>query len=150
MTAKPVEGLPVVNNPEPQPPPASSGPQIRPLDASASGGDPGGSQIDNSVKPPAKSNKDSNAIIDRSPAAASAPSYDDLVQQAKEAIRANKAPEAMQYLQQAVRLDPNKPTSYQWMGFVQLYSYQDINSAEQNFRPRSENSDTLKVCCGCA
>jgi hypothetical protein len=75
-----------------------------------------------------------NTNIDRRPAVPAGPDYDDLNQQAMEAMQGNRAPEAMRYLQQALRLDANKPTAYQLMGFLQIYGYQNIVAAEQNFR----------------
>jgi hypothetical protein len=66
------------------------------------------------------------------------PDYDDLTDQATNAIKANNTNGALTFLQQAVSLDPARPTAYQLMGFVQLYGRGDMVTAEKNMREAIE------------
>jgi tetratricopeptide (TPR) repeat protein len=68
------------------------------------------------------------------------PDYDDLNYQAIAAMKANNVSEAVRLLQQAIRVDPSRPTAYQVLGFTQLYGYQNIASAEQSFRQAIERN----------
>ena len=66
------------------------------------------------------------------------PDYDDLTDQAVYAMQTNNAVYGVQLLQQAIRLDPSRPTAYQLLGFAQLYGAFDIASAEQSMRAAME------------
>ncbi|HEX8558853.1 MAG TPA: hypothetical protein VF668_12145 [Pyrinomonadaceae bacterium] len=67
-------------------------------------------------------------------AAAKAPDYDDLTDQATAAYDARDAARATQLLTQAIRLDASQPRAYQLLGFTQLYLQSDFAAAEQNMR----------------
>ncbi len=71
-------------------------------------------------------------------AAFSGPDYDDLTDQAVYAMQTNNGLHGIQLLQQAIRLDPSRPTAYQLLGYAQLYGAFDIASAEQSMRAAME------------
>lgn len=60
--------------------------------------------------------------------------YDDLTDLATGAFKANNPDGAVGFLQQAISLEPSRPTAYQLMGFVQLYGKGDIAGAEKSMR----------------
>ncbi|HZS44582.1 MAG TPA: PDZ domain-containing protein [Blastocatellia bacterium] len=62
------------------------------------------------------------------------PDYEDLTDQATAAIRSNDVNGAVQLLNQAIKMEPETPTAYALLGFVQLYGMQDMTSAEQSMR----------------
>jgi len=62
------------------------------------------------------------------------PDYDDLIDSANAAASASDFRGTVNYLQQAVRLDPAQPTAYSLLGFIMLYAGQDVGSAEQAMR----------------
>jgi membrane-associated protease RseP (regulator of RpoE activity) len=71
----------------------------------------------------------------------SGPNYDDLTDQATAAIATSLAASdissanfALTLLQQALRLDPARPTAYQLLGYLQLYGFHNIVLAEQSMR----------------
>jgi hypothetical protein len=66
--------------------------------------------------------------------AATGPDYDDLTEQATAAILAANPALAVQYSQQAIRMDPAQPTAYQLLGFAHLYGYADALTAERSYR----------------
>jgi hypothetical protein len=66
--------------------------------------------------------------------ASAGPDYDDLIDSANAAASASDYRGTVNYLQQAVRLDPSQPTAYTLLGTVMLYAGQDFNSAEQAMR----------------
>ncbi|HVQ38497.1 MAG TPA: PDZ domain-containing protein [Pyrinomonadaceae bacterium] len=75
----------------------------------------------------------------------SGPSYDDLTDQATAAIANSLAASdvtianyALTLLQQALRLDPSRPTAYQLLGYLQLYGFHNIMLAEQSMRAAIE------------
>ena len=73
----------------------------------------------------------------RAPASASGsrrPDYDDLTDQATNALDAHDAARATQLLQQAIQLDSSQPRAYQLLGFTQLYLQGNITEAERNMR----------------
>lgn len=72
------------------------------------------------------------------PAAARAPDYDELTDQATAAYDARDAARATQLLAQAIRTDAAQPRAYQLLGFTQLYLQNDIAGAEQNMRKAVE------------
>lgn len=72
------------------------------------------------------------------PAANNAPDYDDYIDHASSAISAQDWNSAMNYAQQAARLDPAQPRAYTLLGTMLLYVRQDINSAEQAMRAAIE------------
>jgi hypothetical protein len=67
-------------------------------------------------------------------AANTGPDYDDLIDSANAAASASDFRGTVNYLQQAVRLDPAQPTAYTLLGTVMLYAGQDFNAAEQAMR----------------
>lgn len=75
----------------------------------------------------------------------SGPNYDDLTDQATATIAAaltasdvTSANYAVNLLQQALRLDPSRPTAYQLLGYLQLYGFHNISLAEQSMRAAIE------------
>jgi membrane-associated protease RseP (regulator of RpoE activity) len=75
----------------------------------------------------------------------SGPNYDDLTDQATAAIAAaltasdiSYANRGLNLLQQALRLDPSRPTAYQLLGYLQLYGFHNIVLAEQSMRAAIE------------
>lgn len=66
------------------------------------------------------------------------PDYDDLTDQAVAALQSNNSPHAIRLLQQAVTVEPQKPTAFQLLGFAQLYGSRDILSAERSMRAAIE------------
>jgi hypothetical protein len=68
------------------------------------------------------------------PAAARAPDYDDLTDQATAAYDARDAARATQLLTRAIQLDAAQPRAYQLLGFTQLYLQNNIAEAEKNMR----------------
>jgi serine/threonine protein kinase len=60
--------------------------------------------------------------------------YDGMMEQAKAAYNQHRYPQALQFLMQAVRIDPSKPRGYSGLGEVQLYALGDLNGAMQNDR----------------
>ncbi|HEX8351904.1 MAG TPA: hypothetical protein VF611_03200 [Pyrinomonadaceae bacterium] len=72
------------------------------------------------------------------PAAARAPDYDDLTDQATAAYDAKDAARATQILTQAIRMDSAQPRAYQLLGFTQLYLQNNITEAEKNMRRAME------------
>jgi hypothetical protein len=72
------------------------------------------------------------------PAANSAPDYDDYIDRASSAISSQDWNSAMDYAQQAARLDPAQPRAYTLLGTMLLYVRRDINSAEQAMRAAIE------------
>ncbi|HEX3558342.1 MAG TPA: hypothetical protein VHU19_04015 [Pyrinomonadaceae bacterium] len=79
------------------------------------------------------------------PAAANnnnAPDYDDYIDRASSAISSQDWNSAMNYAQQAARLDPTQPRAFTLLGTMLLYARQDINSAEQAMRAAIERGGT--------
>lgn len=68
----------------------------------------------------------------------SGPDYEDLTDQAVSYMQSSNPRQAVQVLQQAVRIDAARPTAYQLLGFTQLYGFQDVVSAEQAMRAAME------------
>ncbi len=75
----------------------------------------------------------------------SGPDYDDLTDQATAAIATSlvasdvsSANYGLNLLQQALRLDPARPTAYQLLGYLQLYGFHNIILAEQSMRAAIE------------
>ena len=66
------------------------------------------------------------------------PDYDDLTEQATSAIRANNPGYAVRLCQQAIRMDAQRPTAYQLLGFTELYGNRNIAAAEQSYRAALE------------
>ncbi|HKY04608.1 MAG TPA: hypothetical protein VJQ56_06945 [Blastocatellia bacterium] len=66
------------------------------------------------------------------------PDYDDLTDQAIAALQSNNSPYAIRLLQQAVTMEPNKPTAFQLLGFAQLYGSRDALSADRSMRAAIE------------
>ena len=66
------------------------------------------------------------------------PDYDELTDRAVAAMQANNSPGAINYLQQAVRVDASKPQAYGLLGFAQLYGSHDIAAAERSMRAAIE------------
>lgn len=73
------------------------------------------------------------------------PNYDDLTDQATAAVATaltasdiSSANYALNLLQQALRLDPSRPTAYQLLGYLQLYGFHNIALAEQSMRAAIE------------
>jgi hypothetical protein len=66
------------------------------------------------------------------------PDYDDLNDQAIAALQSNNAPYAIRLLQQAVTVEPRRPTAFQLLGFAQLYGSRDVASAERSMRAAIE------------
>jgi hypothetical protein len=87
------------------------------------------------------SNGDPSSIAN-SPAARrnAGPDYDDLNDQAVAALQSNNASYAIRLLQQAVTVEPRKPTAFQLLGFAQLYGNRDILSAERSMRAAIERN----------
>ncbi|HZI18100.1 MAG TPA: hypothetical protein VEY09_05835 [Pyrinomonadaceae bacterium] len=67
-------------------------------------------------------------------AAGAGPDYDDLIDSANAAASASDFRGTINFLQQAVRLDPAQPTAYTLLGTVMLYAGQDFNAADQAMR----------------
>jgi hypothetical protein len=63
-----------------------------------------------------------------------APTYDDLTDQAVEANKIKDADSAIRLLQQAISMDPSQPMAYQLLGFVQLYSKNNVTAAKENMK----------------
>jgi len=75
----------------------------------------------------------------------SGPNYDDLTDQATTAIATaltasdiSAGNYGLSLLQQALRLDPSRPTAYQLLGYLQLYGFHNIVLAEQSMRAAIE------------
>ncbi len=66
------------------------------------------------------------------------PDYEELTLQAVSYMQANDSARAVRVLQQAVSMEPNRPTAYQLLGFAQLYGYQDTVSADRSMRAALE------------
>jgi hypothetical protein len=73
------------------------------------------------------------------------PNYDELTDQATATIAnaltasdVTSANYAVNLLQQALRLDPSRPTAYQLLGYLQLYGFHNIVLAEQSMRAAIE------------
>jgi hypothetical protein len=66
------------------------------------------------------------------------PDYDDLTDQAVAALQSNNSTYAIRLLQQAVTVEPRKPTAFQLLGFAQLYGSRDVVSAERAMRAAIE------------
>jgi hypothetical protein len=64
--------------------------------------------------------------------------YDDLIDSANSAVSANDWRGTVNYLQQAIRLDPSQPTAYSLLGTVMLYANRDVASAERSMRAAIE------------
>ena len=58
--------------------------------------------------------------------------YESLINQAKQAWTARQFPQVQNLLNQAIRLDPNKPRAYSGLAELQLYVYNDFSNAAQN------------------
>jgi hypothetical protein len=66
------------------------------------------------------------------------PDYDELTDRAVAAMQANNSYGAINFLQQAVNLEPSKPQAYGLLGFAQLYGSHDIIAAERSMRAAIE------------
>lgn len=78
-------------------------------------------------------NRKSNA--GRKAAAAAAPNYEDLLDQAMFFYKERSdSPRAVQVLNAAVRLNPQNPAAYQMLGFINLYGLKNSGQAEKLMR----------------
>lgn len=75
------------------------------------------------------------------------PDYDDLTDQATNAIAASDQLRATRLLEQAIGLNAAQPRAYQLLGYTELYLRGDIVSAERNMRAAVERggSATFRV-----
>lgn len=75
------------------------------------------------------------------------PDYEELTDQAISAMQANNVVSATRALNQAITLDPARPTAYQLLGFAELYGNQNITAAEAAMRKALERngSATFRV-----
>ena len=73
-----------------------------------------------------------------SPAANSAPDYDDYMDRVSSSWSARDWNSAITYAQQAVQLDPTRPQAYQYLGTMLLYTRNDYQGAEQAMRAAIE------------
>ena len=75
------------------------------------------------------------------------PDYEELTDQAISAMQANNVVSATRALNQAITLDPARPTAYQLLGFAELYGNQNITAAEASMRKALERngSATFRV-----
>jgi hypothetical protein len=76
------------------------------------------------------------------PAAAGAPDYDDYIDRASSAISSQDWNSALNYAQQAARLDPTQPRAYTLLGTMLLYVRRDVAGAEQAMRAAIERGGT--------
>ena len=76
------------------------------------------------------------------PAANSAPDYDDYIDRASSAISSQDWNSALNYAQQAARLDPTQPRAYTLLGTMLLYVRRDVAGAEQAMRAAIERGGT--------
>jgi hypothetical protein len=76
------------------------------------------------------------------PAANSAPDYDDYIDRASSAISSQDWNSALNYAQQAARLDPSQPRAYTLLGTMLLYVRRDVAGAEQAMRAAIERGGT--------
>ncbi len=85
------------------------------------------------------SNDDSTFAKNRKPKPLP-PNYDDLLDKAMFFYKDQKNPKgAVQFLETAVRLNPNKPEAYQMLGFVNLYGLNNPANAEKLMREAFTN-----------
>jgi hypothetical protein len=75
-------------------------------------------------------------------AAAGAPDYDDFIDRASSAISSQDWNSALNYAQQAARLDPAQPRAYTLLGTMLLYVRNDYGGAEQAMRAAIERGGT--------
>lgn len=69
-----------------------------------------------------------------------APSYDDLLEQAMFAYKDQKNPQdAVQLLETAVKMKPNDPAAYQMLGFVHLYGLNNLTEAREYMQEAVKN-----------
>ena len=76
------------------------------------------------------------------PAANNAPDYDDYIDRASSAISSQDWNSALNYAQQAARLDPSQPRAYTLLGTMLLYVRSDVAGAEQAMRAAIERGGT--------
>jgi hypothetical protein len=76
------------------------------------------------------------------PAAAGTPDYDDYIDRASSAISSQDWNSALNYAQQAARLDPAQPRAYTLLGTMLLYVRRDVAGAEQAMRAAIERGGT--------
>jgi hypothetical protein len=72
------------------------------------------------------------------PAAAAALSYEDLIDQATTALDKEQTAEAVSLLEQAVKMDANKPMAYAFLGWAELYGKGNPAGAEAFMRQAVE------------
>lgn len=70
----------------------------------------------------------------------SAPTYDELLEQAMWNYKDQKNPQdAVQLLETAIKIKPNDPAAYQMLGFVHLYGLNNLTEARESMRESIKN-----------
>lgn len=98
--------------------------------------------VANNSRVPSKNNNSviaktgkNNRIRSKNPAALSAPSYDDLLEQAIYSYKDEKNPKnAVRLLEAAAKINPASPAAYQMLGFLYLYELKNLALAEKSMR----------------